>query len=102
MLYLVLLTYVEPIDRVDAWLSAHRAFLAAHIESGTFLLAGRRQPRTGGLIIARADSAFTLERIMMQDPFVRSGVARFDIVAFEPSAGLPDWMEAATVVEAAS
>lgn len=102
MLYLVLLTYNEPIDRVDAWLSAHRNFLNAHIESGTFLLAGRRQPRTGGLIIARADSVFALERIVAQDPFVRAGVARFEIVAFDPTAGLPEWLDAATAVEVAS
>lgn len=33
-MYLVILTYVKPIEEVDRWLSEHRAFLDKNYEKG--------------------------------------------------------------------
>jgi uncharacterized protein YciI len=50
-----------------------------------FLASGRQVPRRGGLILAVAPSRADLETVMQHDPFVREGLARFEIVEFRTS-----------------
>ena len=45
-LCVVLLSYVRPLDEVDAQMAAHVAWLEQGFEQGVFLVAGRRTPRT--------------------------------------------------------
>src|SRR3546814_20199493 len=52
-LSIIMLTYVAPLDAVDAQLKAHVAWLRTGFADGVFLIAGRRDPRIGGVILAR-------------------------------------------------
>src|SRR3546814_6016915 len=52
-LSIIMLTYVAPLDAVDAQLKAHVAWLRTGFDDGVFLIAGRRDPRIGGVILAR-------------------------------------------------
>ncbi len=83
--FVLLLNYVRPLTEVDALISQHKAFLDAHYEAGHFLLSGRKEPRTGGVILARAESKAAIEAIVQQDPFAIAGVAQYEIVEFVPT-----------------
>ncbi|VXC96193.1 YciI family protein [Sphingomonas sp. 8AM] len=83
-LCVVLLSYVRPLDEVDAQMAAHVAWLEQGFGQGVFLVAGRRTPRTGGVIVMRGERA-AVERVVATDPFVTSGVATAEIVPFSAS-----------------
>lgn len=88
-MFLVILSYIRPLDEVDAHLDAHRAFLDEQYRRGVFVLSGPRQPRSGGVILARAESAEALERVLASDPFHVHGLARYELHAFAVRAAAP-------------
>ncbi len=89
-MFLVLLTYAKGLDVVDGLLPEHARFLDEHYASGTFLLSGRRAPRTGGVILARAENRDALMEILSHDPFCREGAARYEVVEFVPTKVAPE------------
>ncbi|HEY9855380.1 MAG TPA: YciI family protein [Stenomitos sp.] len=89
-MFIVLLRYVQPLEHVDALLGAHREFLARHYASGRFLLSGRKQPRTGGVILASSANQQELEALLAQDPFAEAGVAAYEVIPFQPTQYHPD------------
>ncbi len=88
-MFLVLLTYTQPLAQVDAHLDEHRAFLQRHYASGALLLSGRKEPREGGVILARAASLAELQALLAEDPFQRHGLADYQIVPFTPTLAAP-------------
>lgn len=82
-MFVVTLTYVAELAEVDEALEEHGAWLDAHFADGVFLAAGRRIPRTGGVIIATAVNRAELDAILSEDPFSSRGLARYDVVEFE-------------------
>ncbi|MFL9841202.1 YciI family protein [Sphingomonas sp. ST-64] len=70
----ITITYVAPIEEIDAQLAAHVAWLEAGFEEGLLLLAGRQVPRTGGIVLCRGRRA-EVEAFAATDPFITSGVA---------------------------
>ncbi len=85
MLFLVLLDYLRPLPEVDLHMDEHRAFLSRHYAAGHFLLSGRKAPRTGGVILARANSLDEIAHWISEDPFRQAGVASYEIIAWEPT-----------------
>jgi len=83
-LFVVDLTYVADLARIDALLEPHRAFLKSGYAAGLFLASGPKEPRTGGVILARAKSREDLETVLDQDPFKSGGVAEYRVTAFNP------------------
>ena len=79
------LHYLAPLEAVDALLSAHRDWLVANQKAGHFLAWGRKVPREGGLILALAASRDEAERLANSDPFVTGGVARSEVIEFDPA-----------------
>jgi uncharacterized protein YciI len=79
------LTYRAPLDAIDANMAAHVAFLNKHYRAGNFLVSGRQIPRTGGVIIAIADTEQQVENIVREDPFVAKGLADYRIIQFRAS-----------------
>ena len=84
-MFVVLLNYVKPLSEVDRFVGEHRQFLERHYAAGNFLLSGRKEPRTGGVILATAGSRAEVERIIQNDPFHREKIASYEIVEFLPS-----------------
>jgi uncharacterized protein YciI len=84
-MFVLLLTYIKPLDDVDALMRDHVAWLKEHYDAGRFVVSGRRVPRTGGVIVARGDDREEIERIAASDPFVSNGVATCEIVQFRAS-----------------
>lgn len=83
-MFLVVLDYIADLADVDAALAAHGAWLDTHYETGTFLASGRREPRTGGVILAHG-SRKTIEDAVAADPFAVRGLARHTVIEFHPS-----------------
>lgn len=84
-MFLILLTYKKPLAEVDRFVAEHRTFLEQHYASGRFLLSGRKEPRTGGVILATAGRRSDIEEVICRDPFHREGIADYDIVEFLPT-----------------
>lgn len=85
----VILTYVKPLEEVDAQLTAHVEWLKQGYADGIFLASGRKIPRSGGVILAKGDDLDALQNLLSQDPFQQSGVAKVEIVPFEATMASP-------------
>ena len=84
-MFLILLTYEKPLDEVDRLMPEHVGFLEECYRAGVFLASGRRVPRNGGVILAVSPSRDDLDEVMRHDPFVREGIARYEIIEFRTS-----------------
>jgi uncharacterized protein YciI len=84
-MFLVLLRYKVPLEEVDANMKAHVTYLKKWYARGVFVVSGRRVPRTGGVILAKANSEDELRGILAEDPFVTEGVADFELIEFRTS-----------------
>ncbi|MDT3399473.1 YciI family protein [Streptomyces sp. B1866] len=84
------LTYTAPVERVDALLADHVAWLEAHYASGDFLASGRKVPREGGVILARGEDRARIEEIVAADPFVVAGVCAYRVTEFLATKTAPE------------
>jgi uncharacterized protein YciI len=82
--FVVSLHYIAPLSAIDAAMRSHVAFLEKHRKAGVFIAWGRKVPRTGGIILACADSRAAIERIMADDPFVARRLAEMEVTEFLP------------------
>ncbi|MGL4711634.1 MAG: YciI family protein [Shewanella sp.] len=88
-MFVVSLTYKKPLAEVELHLAAHIAYLDQYYAAGTFVASGRKVPRTGGVILAKADSQAALEAILQQDPFYIADVVEFEVIEFIPTKTAP-------------
>lgn len=72
------LTYTAPLSEVDKHIAPHMDWVASGYDSGVFLASGRKEPRTGGVILARGER-LALEALVASDPFVTAGVAVYEV-----------------------
>lgn len=79
------LTHMASFDEIDIHLDAHVTFLEQNYAAGSFIASGPMFPRTGGIIIATAETRAILEDILETDPFKQKGLARYTITEFRPS-----------------
>ena len=79
--------YQRPLEEVDEHREAHLAFLVGLNEQGRILISGRRNPPVGGVVVIDADDLDHATAIMAEDPFAKAGVARYEPIEFNPSAG---------------
>lgn len=84
-MFIVLVTYQKTIEEIDTHLAAHRAFLKQHYDSGDFLASGPQNPRTGGVIFAKANSKEILLDILDHDPFKIHNIATYKVIEFVPN-----------------
>ncbi|MEP2705905.1 MAG: YciI family protein [Roseibium sp.] len=92
-LFVIDLTYVAPLEEVDRLVESHRAFLKANYDAGCFLVSGPKDPRIGGVILARGQSCEEIERIIENDPFKRECVADYAVIQFVPVMSADDFPE---------
>lgn len=90
-MFIINLTYIAPLEEIDACMKEHLVFLDACYSEGLFIVSGRKIPRTGGIILAQASSKEALVALMKSDPFVAQGLADFDVIEFQASQSHPDF-----------
>ncbi|MCF6689264.1 YciI family protein [Raoultella terrigena] len=89
IIYVVVLTYIKPLEEVDSHISEHVEWLKQGYSDGVFLASGRRIPRNGGVILAKSDSIESLKARLSQDPFQKLKIANADIIPFDSSMSAP-------------
>jgi uncharacterized protein YciI len=82
--FLVEITYTAPIETIEAILPDHRAFLQTGYDRGWLLMSGPLNPRTGGIVVARAPSLDELQVFFRMDPYALNHVATHRIAEFAP------------------
>lgn len=82
-MFIIELTYKKAMSEADKFLEAHRAFLDAEYAKGTFVASGPKNPRDGGIILAREMERAELEDILKKDPFYTEEIAHFKITDFQ-------------------
>jgi uncharacterized protein YciI len=95
-MFVIELSYKAPLAGIDARMRAHVAFLNKYYAAGNFLVSGRQVPRTGGIIIALADSREQIESIMAEDPFCKHGLADVRVIEFRASQQADDMPQRVT------
>ncbi len=75
------LTYKKSVEEVDKYLEEHRDFLEKYYNKGIFIASGAKQPRDGGVILAKVTRAEG-ERIICDDPFHQHAIATYRITEF--------------------
>ncbi|MEJ5113332.1 YciI family protein [Erwinia billingiae] len=76
-MYIVYLNYVRPLEEVEAVLDPHVAWLNKYFDAGVFITAGRKDPRTGGVLIVKDIDRERLNTILAEDPF--QAVAEYEV-----------------------
>ena len=84
-MYLLNLTYVKPMDDVEKLLPQHLQYLEKYYENGTFIVSGRKNPRTGGVILCHTKNKDEINTILREDPFYREKIAQYEVIEFIPS-----------------
>ena len=84
-MYVLIVEYLVPLERVDELRPAHLEYLGRHYADGTFLVSGRQDPPTGGVIIAADVDREQLDAITASDPYVTESAARYRVVRFNAS-----------------
>lgn len=88
-MFVVDLHYVGDLDSVDAAISGHVDFLKKNYALRVFIVSDRKVPRTGGVILAVAESMERLDEILDEDPFRQLGLARYTVTEFIPTMRVP-------------
>ena len=84
-MYIILLNYKKSLEEVDKYIPEHVDFLNEHYANKKFILSGRRNPRTGGIILATNCDRKELEMIISKDPFYLNEIAEYEIIDFTPT-----------------
>lgn len=82
-MYVVLITYTAPLQEIDYVLPDHTKWAGKQYEAGLFLASGRRNPRTGKVILTRPMSRDKLNALLATDPFALRGMAHYEVIEFE-------------------
>ncbi len=90
-MFLLNLTYIKEISQVEEALPAHVQFLEEQYAKGNFICSGRKNPRTGGIILCRCASREEAEELVRQDPFRIRDIAQYEIMEFIPSKYAPEF-----------
>ncbi|HCT64763.1 MAG TPA: GTP cyclohydrolase [Lachnospiraceae bacterium] len=90
-MFIANLTYVKPLLEVEKYLEEHIAFLDRHYKAGKFVCSGRKNPRTGGVILFNSKDEAEMEEIISQDPFNINGIANYEIIEFYPTKYAPEF-----------
>jgi uncharacterized protein YciI len=85
-LTVVLGTYLAELDEIDAHRPAHLEWIDEQIAAGRILVAGRRTPPDGSVLVLVDIDAEAAHALMEQDPHALKGLVRYDVAGvFTPS-----------------
>ena len=90
MYALAILRYRRPLEEVLVATEEHRSYLRALRDQGVLLASGPQVPRNGGALLLRVpddDAARALERVRDGDPFVKQGLAQYEVFPWDVNIG---------------
>lgn len=83
-MFVVMVTYLQELAKVDEYLQSHREHLALGYHKNYLLCSGPRNPRTGGILLSQLKDRKILEEFLALDPFCIEGIASYEIIEFNP------------------
>ena len=92
-MFLAILTYVRPLEEIDALIPEHVQYLDQHYATGQFIVSGRIVPRTGGVIMIAGHDRAAATAIVEQDPFHLAGVSTYQLIEFAPAKMQPGFQQ---------
>lgn len=81
-MFVSVLSYKRAISREEPLFLAHRAFIEEHISASELLCSGPRTGANGGVVIAYGDDEAQVRAMLDGDPFIREGVASYELHQF--------------------
>lgn len=84
-MFILILKYIKPIEEVEKELNSHITYLEKFYSLQKFICSGRRNPRTGGVILANAYDIEEVREIIKEDPFYEKKIAEYEIIEFMPT-----------------
>lgn len=90
------IVYKAPIEKIEETTLEHRGFLRTGYDKGFILLSGPQVPRTGGIVIAKAESMEAISEFFSSDPYQKKGLAEYTFIEFNPKnyqEFLKGWLE---------
>jgi uncharacterized protein YciI len=81
-MFILELTYIAPLERVESIMAGHVDWLKTHYTAGVFIASGRKVPRDGGVILAVAPDRASILEITATDPLVLEGVCEYRVTQF--------------------
>lgn len=91
-MFIIILTYKQPIEIVDKHIVEHRAYLDDGYNKNLLIASGPQNPRTGGILISQLKDREQLEHFLQQDPFTVHQIADYEIIEFEPIKYHPNFL----------
>lgn len=85
------LTYQKSLEEVNSALPAHNKYLEKYYKLGNFICSGRKNPRNGGIILAKFDSLEDAQAAIKDDPFYQEEIAVYGITEFLPTRSSNDF-----------
>lgn len=78
-MFIIALEYIKPLEEVEKHQEAHRAFLQGYFDRNKLVCIGRKNPRSGGVIVAYNMTLAEARELAANDPFNVHGVAEYSI-----------------------
>jgi uncharacterized protein YciI len=93
MYAIAIVRYRKPLEEVLKVVEEHRAWLRDLKKKGTLLASGPLDPRYGGALLLRlpdANADAALLAVRDGDPFVKHGLAQYELLPWLPNIGAED------------
>lgn len=84
-MFIISLTYKKSIEEVEKYIQEHSTFLDKYYTLNKFVFSGRKNPRTGGIILANNVSEIEINKIIKEDPFHKHKIADYKITEVIPT-----------------
>jgi uncharacterized protein YciI len=91
-MFFIDLHYLAPFEEVSVYMDVHLDHLQKYYDKRVFVVWGPKVSRTGGAILAFANSREQIEKIITEDPFHQHKLAEFTITEFLTPVHHPDLM----------
>jgi len=93
MYAIAIVRYHKPLEEVLKHIEEHRAYLGRLKGQRVLIASGPLDPRNGGALLLRVNDENALEQLDQVrdgDPFIREGVAQYELLPWLPSIGVED------------
>lgn len=93
MYAIAIVRYRSPLEKVLQHIDEHRVYLRGLERQGLLLASGPLDPRSGGALLLNVPDEkdttahLALDRIRDNDPFVKAGVAQYELLPWVPVIG---------------
>lgn len=87
-MYLMISTYLVPLDEVAKFRDEHLAFLEGLVAQGTLVAAGRQEPPVGGMVLLDVADEAAAREVISHDPYVLRGAAEYEARGWNPTVGV--------------